>query len=88
MSGVPFYFQILARKLNAIGMTCHCVMQVHNIQMYNLHVNFIDGVIVSVLTSSEVDCGSEPQSGQTKDYEISMCCFFAKQATFHDSESG
>jgi hypothetical protein len=56
--------------------------------MYILHVNFIDGVIVSVLTSSEVDCGSEPQSGQTKDYEISMCCFFAKQATFHDSESG
>jgi hypothetical protein len=48
----------------------------------------IDGVIVSVLTSSEVDCGSEPQSGQTKDYEISMCCFFAKQATFHDSKSG
>jgi hypothetical protein len=34
--------------------------------------------MVSVLTSSAVDHGFEPQSGQTKDNEIGMCCFSAK----------
>jgi hypothetical protein len=32
--------------------------------------------MVSVLTSSVVDRGFEPGSGQTKDYK--MCCFSAK----------
>jgi hypothetical protein len=36
--------------------------------------------MVSVLTSSVVDRGFKPQSGQTKDYKISICCFTAKQA--------
>ena len=27
--------------------------------------------------SSEVDHGFEPQSGQTKDYKIGICCFSA-----------
>jgi hypothetical protein len=36
--------------------------------------------MVSVLTSSAVDRGFEPRSGQTKDYEIGMCCFSAKHA--------
>ena len=34
--------------------------------------------MVSVLTSSAVDRGFEPRSGQTKDYEIGICCFSAK----------
>jgi hypothetical protein len=34
--------------------------------------------MVSVLTSSAVDRGFEPQSGQTKDYKIGICCFSAK----------
>ena len=34
--------------------------------------------MVSVLASSAVDRGFEPQSGQTKDYEIGICCFIAK----------
>jgi hypothetical protein len=34
--------------------------------------------MVSVLTSSAVDCGFEPWSGQIKDYEIGICCFSAK----------
>ena len=33
--------------------------------------------MVSVLASSAVDRGFEPQSGQIKDYEIGMCCFSA-----------
>ena len=40
----------------------------------------IGGVMVSVLASSAVDLGFEPQSGQTKDYKIGICCFSAKHA--------
>ena len=36
--------------------------------------------MVSVLVSSAVDHGFEPQTGQTKDYKIGICCFFAKHA--------
>jgi hypothetical protein len=41
---------------------------------------FISGVMVSILTSSVVDRGFEPRSGQTRDYEIGICHFFAKHA--------
>ena len=34
--------------------------------------------MVSVLASNVVDRGFERQSGQTKDYRIGSCCFFAK----------
>ena len=34
--------------------------------------------MVSVLASSAVDQGFEPRSGQTKDYEIGICCFSGK----------
>ena len=44
-------------------------------------LNRIGGVMVSMLASSAVDRGFEPQSGQTKDYEIGICCFSAKHAT-------
>jgi hypothetical protein len=33
-----------------------------------------------VLTSSAVDRGFEPRSGQTKDFKIGICCFSAKHA--------
>jgi hypothetical protein len=36
--------------------------------------------VVSVLTSSAVDCGFEPRSGQTKDYKIGISCFSTKHA--------
>jgi hypothetical protein len=38
--------------------------------------------MVGVLASSAVDCGFEPRSGQTKDYEIGICCFSAKHAAY------
>jgi hypothetical protein len=38
------------------------------------------GVMVSVLASNAVDRGFEPGSGQTKDYEIGICCFSFKHA--------
>jgi hypothetical protein len=34
--------------------------------------------MVSVPASSEVDCGFEPWSCQTKDYKIGNCCFSTK----------
>ena len=40
----------------------------------------IGGVMVSVLASSAVDRGLEPRSGQTKDYKIGICCFYAKHS--------
>ena len=36
--------------------------------------------MVSVLTSSVIDRGFEPRSGQTKNYKVGMCCFSAKHA--------
>jgi hypothetical protein len=35
---------------------------------------------VSVLSSSVVDRGFETRSGETKDYKIGICCFFARHA--------
>jgi hypothetical protein len=40
----------------------------------------------TVLASSAVDRGFESQSGQTKDYEIGICCFSAKHAEFKEKE--
>jgi len=37
-------------------------------------------VMVTSLAFSVVDRGFEPRSGQTKDYQIGMCCFSAKHA--------
>ena len=36
--------------------------------------------MISMLASSAVDRGFKSQSGQTKDYKISICCFSAKHA--------
>jgi hypothetical protein len=36
--------------------------------------------MVSMLAWSVVDHGFEPRSGQTKDYNIVICCFSGKQA--------
>ena len=36
--------------------------------------------MVSVLASSAVDRGFELRLGQTKDYNIGICCFSAKHA--------
>ena len=36
--------------------------------------------MVSVLSSSAIECGFETLSGQSKDYKIGMCSFSAKYA--------
>jgi hypothetical protein len=38
-------------------------------------LNDNDGVMVSMLTSSVVDCGFKPLSSHIKDCKIGMCCF-------------
>jgi hypothetical protein len=40
--------------------------------------NRIDGVMVSVLASTPVERAFVPQSGETKDYNIGICCISAK----------
>ena len=37
-----------------------------------------DGVMFSMLASSAVDRGFEPQSVQTRDYNLGICCFSSK----------
>jgi hypothetical protein len=45
------------------------------------------GVMGTMLASSVVDRGFEPRSGQTKDYEIGICCFSAiKARSFKEKE--
>jgi hypothetical protein len=44
------------------------------------NLNRIDGIMVSVLALCAVDHGFDPQSGQTKDYKIGICCLSAKHA--------
>lgn len=43
-------------------------------------MNHIGGVLFSMLLLSAVDHWFEPQSDQTKDYNIVMCCFSAKHS--------
>jgi hypothetical protein len=38
-------------------------------------------MVSDVLASSAVDRGFEPWLGQTKDYEIGICCFSTKHAS-------
>ena len=46
-------------------------------------MNSIGDVMVSVLVSSAVDCWFDVWSGQTKDYKIGICCFFAKHTALN-----
>jgi hypothetical protein len=57
-------------------------MTIYNIAIYFYfkQQNPICCVMVSVLGLSAVDRGCEPRSGQTKDYNIGMCCFSANHA--------
>ena len=52
----------------------------HVIIFIYIFFSYIDGVMVSVFASSAVDREFEAPSGQTKDYEIGICCFSAKHA--------
>jgi hypothetical protein len=47
---------------------------------YLQNLNRIGGIMVSVLASSGVDRVFQSWSGQTKDYEIGICCFSVRYA--------
>ena len=51
----------------------------HQFQFQSMF-NCIGGVMVTMLASSVVGHGLEPQSGQSKDYKNGICCFSAKHA--------
>ena len=48
------------------------------VDWYWISVNRIDGVMVSVLASSELDQGFDPRLGPTKDYKTGIFCFSSK----------
>ena len=50
--------------------------------LFNSNIDYgqIGGVMGSELASIVVLDRGSPQSGQTKDYEIGICCFSAKHA--------
>ena len=43
--------------------------------------------MVSVLSSSVVDCGFESRSGETKDYKIGVSSFSAKHSTLRSRKN-
>jgi hypothetical protein len=61
---------------------------------YHMEHDCTGGVMVSMIAFSVVDCKFDPWLGQTKDYEIGICCFSATCAALRrkqrlvGSESG
>ena len=49
-------------------------------------MNCIDGLNVSILAVSAVVPGFEPQSGQSKDYDSGICCFFDKHISLRTTK--
>ena len=60
-------------------------LNVRNIRKYYYRIG---GVMVSVFTSSEVNHGFKPRSGQTKDYKIGIYCFSVKHAALRRKSTG
>jgi hypothetical protein len=65
-------------KINIHNIICFSMIDIDEILFTHLWLDRIGGVMVIVLALSAINCGFEPRSGQTKDYEIGICCFSAK----------
>ena len=65
-------------KINMHNIICFSMIDIAEILFTHFWLDRIGGVMVIVLASSVIDCGFEPRSGQTKDYDIGICCFSAK----------
>ena len=61
-------------------MLANYTQEIRMVTCFYYNHNHISGVMVSVLALSVVDREFEPRLGQTKDYEIGICCFSAKHA--------
>ena len=57
------------------------IIHIITLRIHQIYFNPIGGVMVSVLSSSMINREFEPRSCQTKNYEISICCFSAKHAS-------
>jgi hypothetical protein len=53
-----------------------------NFLIVQISINYIDGVVISMLVSKVVDRGVETRFDQTKYYKIGICCFSAKHVAF------
>ena len=56
-----------------------CIFYYYNIIFTSINYNeknLFGSVLVSVFALSAVDRGFEPRLGQTKYFEIGICCFF------------
>ena len=64
-----------------LSLALHSNVNIFNRNTKNIPTskNRIGGVMVSMLTSSAVDCELEHWSGQGKDDKIGICCCSAKQ---------
>jgi hypothetical protein len=67
------------RKILLAALVLVCILLLTLVFEYQ-NIYRIRDVMVSVLSSSVVDRGFKPRSGQTKDDEIGMCCSSAKHA--------
>ena len=74
-----FHVILFQKKKEYGGDICCCVKKTH--RFFYTAVNCIYGVMVSMLVSSAVDRGFEPQSGQSNDYKTSICCFATNHPT-------
>ena len=66
---------------NVVAFFCNRIVSLLIFLTSSCVLNHISGVLVSVLTLSVVDprfLTSEPSSCRTKDYQISICYFYAK----------
>jgi hypothetical protein len=64
----------------ALFYLCFLLYEPFTLSLYRTCMNGINGIMVIVIASSAVDGGFGHRSGQTKDYEIGICCFSAKHA--------
>jgi hypothetical protein len=75
-----FFYWILDLFQNCSFCVKGCSIVLHRMIRFHLealHISISD-VMVRVIASSAVDRGFESRSGQIKDYEIDICCFYAK----------
>jgi hypothetical protein len=79
-SGTLFWFRANRSLLFLLNAACLVVECSSIPNCFQICINHIGRVMVSVLASSMVDRGFEPRSDQIKDYNIGICSFSTKHA--------
>ena len=72
------FFVTVILQLSYTYKLCYLSYRIKEWLIIIISYNRIGGVMVRVFAASVVDRGFEPRSGQTNDYKIDICCFFAK----------